>query len=555
MMDNTKTAEKKYNFRVMMRYFLRHWWCFALSVIVFMSLGYLYVKIKSPLWVVHSSLMFNQNEDDEGGRGGILGSIMSSFSLGSGVGVNVDDEMYKINSHTALMNVTRELELNKIYSSKPGLFKRKIWYYKNSPIAVDIPESVLDTISASTDFRIKVSKDGKEAKIKVKQGEYKTVYNKTTKLPATIKTPLATFVVRTTSYYHPGESLDFSATLTSADNYAKGFVEHIGVAPVSKRSNAVELQVEDVNTERASDVLNSLMSLYNEKSMSTRSEQSRATLEFLHGRLLKLYKELDASESDIAAYKRDNKFVSPEAEAEYIFKMKQQADGGLIELETQLGILKMLKEFLVNESNQYSLVPITGLGTTGAGTSGDGVNAAVNAYNTLVMERMKLQANAKSSNATLRQLEGQIEAMRGNLVQSLDRSIIATDISIGRMSKGNGTIESRISSMPRMEQELTNLYRDQEIKNRIYAYLLQKSEETEIKLARVLPTGMVIDYAYTEMDPESPKKNLVYGFMFVLGLLVPGFWLFTRGKKMFVHSAPAVLKKEEDEFERELESD
>lgn len=555
MKDNLQVSEKKYDFKTMLRYFLRHWWWFAVSVVLFMGLGYLYIKIKSPMWVVHSSLMFNQNEDDDAGRGGLLGSLMSSFSLGSGSGVNVDDEIYKINSHSALMDVARTLELNKIYYSKPGLFKRKIWYYHNSPVAVEIPEEVLDTISYSTDFTINLDKDGKKAHIKVKQGEYKTVYNQTTTLPATIKTPLATFVVRTTSYYQPGESLKVYATVTSADNYAKGFVEHIGVAPVSKRSNAVELQVEDVNVDRASEVLNTLMSRYNEKSIETRSEQSRATLDFLHGRLLKLYKELDASESGIAAYKRNNKFISPEAEAEYIFKMKQQADGGLIELETQLGILKMLKEFLVNESNQYSLVPVTGMGAPTSGTSGDGVNTAINAYNELVMERMKLQANAKSSNATLRQLENQIEAMRGNLVQSLDRSIIATDISIKRMDKGNGSIDSRISTMPRMEQELTNLYRDQEIKNRIYAYLLQKAEETEIKLARVLPTGMVIDYAYTEMEPESPKKGLVMVFMFMLGVVAPGCILYIRGKKQFVHSSPEATDKEERDFEREIESD
>lgn len=543
-------AEKRFNFKSMLLYFARHWWWFAISLAIFLGLGVLYIKIKSPLWVVHSSIMFNQNEDDDNARGGILGTLMSSFSLG-GAGVNVDDEIYKINSHSALTATARQLELHKIYYSKPGLFKRKIWYYQNSPIAIEIPDEVLDTISSSTDFKIDVDKNGKRANIKVKQGEYKTVFNKEVALPATIKTPLATFHVRTTSYFQPGKTLDFRATITSPDNYAKDFVEHLGVEPVSKRSNAVELQIEDVNTQRASDVLNTLMSLYNEKSIEIRSEQSRQTLEFLHGRLLKLYKELDASESGIAAYKQNNKFLTPEAEAEYIFKMKQQADGGLIDLETQLGILKMLKEFLVNDNNQYSLVPITGMGASGQ--SSDGVNSAINAYNELVLERLKLQSNAKSNNATLRQLDNQIDAMRGNLIQSLDRSIIATDISISRMSKGKGTIDSRISTVPRMEQELTNLYRDQEIKNRIYAYLLQKAEETEIKLARVLPTGMVIDYAYTEIEPESPKKSLVLAFMFVLGLAVPASILYSKGKKKFVSSDSLSRHRAEDEFQRELE--
>jgi len=60
---------------------------------------------------------------------------------------------------------------------------------------------------------------------------------------------------------------------------------------------------------------------------------------------VKLYKDLDGSETNIAQYKKNNNIVDPEVEAQYIFSLKQQTNSTLIELESQVAILKMVKEF------------------------------------------------------------------------------------------------------------------------------------------------------------------------------------------------------------------
>ncbi len=525
---------------------LKHWYWFAISLVFFLGVGFLYLKVKAPLYNVYGTMMFNQNED-ESAQQGLLGSLMSSFSMGNSSWVSVEDEIFKIQAHSTLKKLTIELGLNRAYVTKPGLLKKKIYHFNDSPLKIEIPEEVLDTMTYATDFRIKISDNGKEIHVKVKQGEYRTVFDDDIKgFPHNIQTPLGMFTITTTPYFKPEEDLDFRANLCSADFYVSDFREHFGVAMESKKSNAITLQTENCNIEMGKAIINHLMDIYNKGTIEDREAQSRATLQFLEERLVALYKDLDGSETTIANYKRTNNIVDPDVEAKYIFDLKQQADSSLIELEAQLAILRMVKEFLDGEQNRYALIPFAG----GAKVfeQGSGITASIDAYNTLALEHMKLESNAKGSNTVLKQIESQLDALRKNLIISVDRTISATKISEKRISGENGQIQSRITSMPKMEQDLTNLYRDKEIKNQVYAYLLQKREETEIKLSRVLPSGKIIDEAYVDPEQESPKKGLVIAAMIFLAVAVPSTILYIRNRKCLVD-------KEQKQHIKEMEKE
>ncbi len=544
-------ADSRMNLTALLKYYLRHWWWFAISLLVFVGIAVLYLKIKNPVYESFGNIMFNQNEDEDPG-GSMLGSLMASFTMGSTGSVNLEDEIFKLQSHSAIKEAVTQLDLNRVYTSKTSLFKAKTEYFGDSPYEIQIADAVLDTITATTKFVLKVSDKGKRMHLKVSQGIYKTVFNgNIPSLPYTVKTPLGAFTVAKTRFYKPDEDMKFTAMVYNSDTYATLLFKRVDVYNAVKKSNAVQVKVEDSNVKRARAIVATLIEIYNTESIAIRSAQSQATLDFLNGRLLKMNKELDNSESTIASYKESNRIVSPEAEAEYIFKLKQQADGSLIELETQLGILNMLKDFLSSEANKNSLIPLSGI--TANSNNGDAVNNAINSYNEMVLELLKLQSSAKGPNATLKHLENQISAMRINLRSTLDRAISATKISISRMSSENGSINSRITSMPRMEQQLTNLYRDNEIKNRIYAYLLQKREEAEVKLARTLPTGMIIDEAYTDIEPISPKKGLTLVAMILCGVLLPGVILFYACQKSVVTRNRKAEREEEDDIKELLD--
>jgi capsular exopolysaccharide synthesis family protein len=62
----------------------------------------------------------------------------------------------------------------------------------------------------------------------------------------------------------------------------------------------------------------------------------------------------------------------------------------------------------------------------------------------------------------------------------------------------------------------------------LYLYLLQKREETSIALAVPLSNTQILDSAFSSGLIVSPKKNLIYSFALILGLLLPIIGIYIR---------------------------
>ena len=508
--ENNMKSSEKIDLTAMWNKYKTFWWVFLISIIGCVGLSLLYLKIKSPLFLTKTMVMVNQDDEESAGAVGGLGALMSSFSIGSAGGSNVEDEMLKMSSHTNMTSVIKHLELNKTYWSKPGIFDRKIWYYGDSPLKVEIPDAVLDTISVVTTFKLDIPKDGKNISLKVKQGEEGTILKTNfDKFPHAVKTPYGTFVIDTTKYFVKGEKLNFNASICNPNVTIEDINERIAITQVSKKANAILIDLEDVNTDRARDFLNTLVASYNERGLADKNEQALSTSKFIEERLLQLYTDLEVAETKIEDYKRDNQIVDAMAEAEYTFVRKERIETGMLEMETKAAVLQMIKDFLLSPENKYSLVPFTA----------DFPEDPITDYNELLLQRMKLESTTSENNTAFRTLTAQVDAMRLNVISTIDKSLQSTRIALADMRREASNAEKRMTGIPRMERELTALYRDQVIKNEIYGYLLQKREENQLKLMRNTPKGKVIDRAYTEIEPVSPNKIVVPVLGLIFGLI------------------------------------
>src|SRR5690606_36340702 len=88
----------------------------------------------------------------------------------------------------------------------------------------------------------------------------------------------------------------------------------------------------------------------------------------------------------------------------------------------------------------------------------------------------------------------------------------------------------RISSVPGQERKNRDIQRQQDIKEAIYLYLLQKREESAISMASTAPNSRVIEPAYSSYNPISSGTK-VYFAALALGLLIPFGFIY--GKELF----------------------
>lgn len=509
------------------RNYLRHWWVFLISLALCTGAAMFYMNKKSPVYLVSGMLMVNQQEDGGLAQSGAMSALMSTIGIGSTTGANPENEVFKLQSRALHTRVVKDLGLNVSVWEDNGFWKRRVNYYKDEPISIYLPEQVVDTLSLSTKFKLTGPASG-PWRLTAKQDKKEVLDTEVKKFPFNAKTPFGTFRIDATKYFPKTGEVSIGAMYLSNADILDWMKEELGVTAVSTRSDAIAIDFGDVVPQRGIDIVNTIMDFYNEGREADRTAYNESVLDCIDNRLLTLYRELETSESKIEAYKKAHKVVSADAEAEYIFTRKGAMDLNAVELQSGIKVMEMIQQMLTSPETKYSLIPFSGGGKLGLG---DGYVKLIESYNELVLQRMNLSTSAKGNNSVMTKLDEQIEAMRSNILSSVGRELQSARINYrtleAEQSKGN----ERMSEIPSMEHELITLYRDREVQNAIYGFLLQKREETQLALSQSQPVGKVIDRAYMEQKPISPKAILIYAAALIVGIGVPAAVLQLRRRK------------------------
>lgn len=86
--------------------------------------------------------------------------------------------------------------------------------------------------------------------------------------------------------------------------------------------------------------------------------------------------------------------------------------------------------------------------------------------------------------------------------------------------KERDRLNTRISNMPKTQQEILSLTRDVQSGQEVYMLLLNKQQELSINKASTVGNVRIIDNAVAEKKPIAPKKSVIVFISLVLGLFV-----------------------------------
>ena len=301
----------------------------------------------------------------------------------------------------------------------------------------------------------------------------------------------------------------------TAGNQLRGEVlnHRVKIKLVTKKSNGIDLSIAETNTARGKDILNKLMELYNERGQREKDEEAINTAKFIDERLALIYKGLTSSEADIEQYKRNHNIVDPELQIRTSVTKQQMADQAIIKLETKKQLLGMVKDFVNSPANKNSYIPFE--------VDSSAASGSIRAYNNLIAKRQELEQSAKGDNLALKQIDQQIETMHANVVQGINSSISGLNVQLNKMRSEYNLSSGDLNKVPSEEREARELYRQQGIQNALYTFLLQKREENALVLAATTPKGKIVDHAYAEHTPISPKRMVALALAMLAGLILP----------------------------------
>ena len=496
---------------------IRHWWLFALSFIFCFGILFLYLRKTLPSYIVSSTVLVDDQSLSFAGIGNPKGNSMLKSVMGGG-DVNVFNEIEILASENLAAKTVDALDINCRYYEKTGFLKKQD-HYGTSPIIVEAPKELFDTLSVTLPFKIKVYADGK-TDITVKKGMFSNYAElKGVELPATVKTPFGLFVVKPTQYFTPKHEYSITASVAGNIPAALELQKDMTVDLKAKKTDIVYMDVMDNDVKRGRDILNTLVRLYNERGMKESDTQGMTTARFIDERLSLIYKNLMGSEAEIEAYKKAHSLVDPYTQVKSSIIKGETSESAIIALETQYRIASMIKGFITDPANKHSLIPF----------ESDSLSAKmVRTYNALITQRQHLETSAKADNPALVQLDQQLNAMRENMLGSVNNALSAMRIKIDRAKNLHGESKGDINQFASTERETRNLYRNQAIQNELYIFLLQKREENALKMAAAQPKGTMVDEAYAASEPVKPKKPLLAFVALIMTFALPFCILYVK---------------------------
>lgn len=498
----------------------RRWWWFAVSAIICTCIGFAYSKIAKPRFEVSASVLIS---DDGKSKSASVALLMSKFDIGSMFGgtSSVQNELAVMGSHTVFMNTVKDLGLNTSYIVRQGFMNSMPVSRDESPVSIAYPPAMPDTLSNAIKFKIAIDKDGKGS-ITASLKLWQTLAEVSGQdFPIELETSYGSFTFDTTEAYQVGKPLKETIVLGNYAGAAEAYQSLVQIAIANKKANILSLGMESVNPQFACDIISDIITNYNLTGINQTREKSTRTLTFLNGRIDTLTVELSALESQIEQYKKSRNLTDVTADVKLLLSRKEALHNKLFAAETEYEVMQLVKNFINDSENDYSLIPALGDSTVG-------VKGAIASYNRLIMERMKLESNAKANNTSLRLIDNQLAAMRGNITQSLDKSLITAAARLKELRREVARADESVQSLPSTEREFIEIKRRQAVQEQLYLYLLQQREEAALNIANVQPRGIVIDAPYVHVEPIGLSRMKILAIAFLLGLLIPAGYLFMR---------------------------
>jgi capsular exopolysaccharide synthesis family protein len=306
-------------------------------------------------------------------------------------------------------------------------------------------------------------------------------------------------------HYRRSESTKpYYFTLIEPKNVTKNILKSLQIMSSNKLSSIIDLSYRDEVPERAEDILNHLISMYDRAAIEEKNSMAKTTLDFVNERLSKVSNDLDSIEKSVQSYKSSVGASDVSTQGQLYLQNVSANDQELGKLNMQLAVLDQVDNAISSNTGQSG-----GLSPSTIGIEDKSLSQMMADLNTKELEYEKLRKTVAENNPILVSLRDQINKIKPSISENLQNQRKNIEASRNNLLSTNNKYNSMLSSMPQKEKEILEMSRDQNVKSGIYSFLLQKKEESELSYASTLSDSRVINAAQSSSLPVSPNKMLI----------------------------------------------
>lgn len=515
---NNREEENELNIMDLARMGLANWHWFVLSIVVCMAFAFFYLKSRPYVYTRTASVLIKDEM-----RGAQLTTEASAFEELNMLNVksSVDNEVLIFKSKRLMEEVARRLRLDVSYKVHRRL--RDIELYTQSPVVLRFPDATAGmnfslTVTPLSEREVRLS-DFPEPEDSIPPvKEIKAFLNDT------VETPVGRVVVQPSLYYT--EDVYGEPVYVRKNNLkAVAMACNAGLQSVlaSKTATIINLSLNDAVPQRAEDIINTLIDVYNEDAVNDKNRIAVNTSNFINDRLIIIEKELGGVDSEIETYKKENRLTDIKSEAGVYLQTTSRYQQENLELENQRTLAGYIRDYLTDPAKRADLIP------SNTGISDVNIENQIREYNELLLKRDKLIGNSSERNPVVMDLNNSLAAMRQTIIRTVDNLIASLNIKIRNTVEQETQTMRRIAAVPTQQKYVLSVERQQKIKEALYLYLLNKREENALSMSITESNARIIDPATGSGVPVSPKVKMVLLAAFALGCAIPAgiLWLLT----------------------------
>ncbi|MEZ4793623.1 MAG: polysaccharide biosynthesis tyrosine autokinase [Gelidibacter sp.] len=507
------SPNKKETFIDIVELYLSKWKLILLCVLMAIALAFLYIRYSTPQYQANATIKLKQDENSKK-----LSEIsaIQNYGIFSNDYSKVIDEVEIIKSRAIISQVAKDLKLNIQYYVSGKVKAQEAFI--DPPVSINFFENDSLVYNYNQSIFIKIISENKYELSKINNNKILEFDKGETSIHSfgdRVTYDFGDFVLTPNpGTYGSNIGSYIEIKLRPISSVVENYLGKIKV-DMTKESNVIKLSLKEEIKEKARLILDKLIEKYNNDVINDKEQVIKVTSDFITNRLDIVSNELEQVDFTAETLQKNNRLTALASQSNIYLQSERENETKMIQTANQLQLIDYMKDHLSEHNSTSDLLPAD------VGINDNAVAQLTKNHNELVLQRNRLIKNSSEKNPTIVNLDNQISALKENLEQSLNNIRSANKITMNTLNQEDARISGQIYSTPGKERQFRDIKRQQDIKESLYLYLLQKREETAISLGMSSSNAKIIDSAYTFDDPVSPKTKIIYLAAILLGLFIP----------------------------------
>ena len=489
--DSNSTFSPYY---IVRRAILPYWPIYVICLFLAGVAANVYLRFQVPIFQVFGKVLLKV----EGSSEGQLLQALDVFTPQK----SVDNELEVIRSRSNGKEVAKNLNsyVTILYRGKLADFEES-WRY---PIHLEaVNEDSLST-PISTEFNV----EGNRKYMNI-NGQHIILRNQLIKIGAS--SFFLTIDSNGLQNLKPGK---YVLNVNSLEGEINKLMGNLNALQTGKLSTIMGLTYNHPNIENAKRILNEFIKVYIHSAIEDKRKVAQYTLDFIDERLSLINQELDSVERKIEVFKTLNSAVDVSAQSSMFLNSVKENDVELSKLNLKLAILNDIEAYVNGKGNNPGMVPSV------IGFDDPILLSLLPKLYDLEYEITKRSKVAGEKDEILNSLKEEIIRVKSSIKENIRNIRGNLNITKVRITEELQKQNRQLSNIPLKERLLIDIGRQQNIKNEIFTFLLQKREESAIAYASTVSDSRVIEWAYGG-PIISPKYGITYAMWLSLGLIFP----------------------------------